>query len=93
MLQFILLERKNETAENTFDVTINYYPTNNYKKYSLITQYSSQMGYADNNKTSNLSEGENALKNIANYLNSIRNFGKRSQSIQKSQGTKGKKLI
>ncbi|MFA6940498.1 MAG: hypothetical protein WCQ54_05870 [Clostridiaceae bacterium] len=77
MLQFILLERNKETALKTYDVTISYYPTNNCKKlyeekYSLITQYSAQMGYTDSN-TSGLSEEENALKNIANYLDSIRN--------------------
>ena len=77
MLQFILLERNEETAEKAYDVTIKYYPTNHNKKsyeekYSLITQYSAQMGYTDH-KSTNLSEQENALKNIANYLDSIRN--------------------
>jgi len=77
MLQFILLERNEETAKNVCEVSIRYYQTNNQEKiyedkYSLITQYSVQMGYTDSNK-SNLSEKDNALKNIANYLDSIRN--------------------
>lgn len=77
MLQFILLEKAKETASNTYDITIRYCPTNDCKKlyeerYSLITQYSTLMGYTDSN-TSSLSEEENALKNITNYLDSIRN--------------------
>ncbi|HBX23605.1 MAG TPA: hypothetical protein DEF34_08255 [Desulfotomaculum sp.] len=77
MLHFIMLERNEETAEKKYDVTIKYHPTSSLKKtyegkYSLIMQYSSQMGYTDNKK-SNLSDGDNALNNIANYLDSIRN--------------------
>lgn len=76
MLQFILIERYKETSRKTYDVTIKYFSTNNSKKtynerYSLITQYSSKMGYTDH-KSSNLPDGENALNNIANYLDSIR---------------------
>jgi len=56
---------------------LKYYPTNNYKKiyeekYTLITQYSAHMGYTENS-SSNLTEGENALRNIASHLDSIRN--------------------
>lgn len=77
LLQFILIERNKETAQKTYDVCIRYHQTNDSKriyeeKYSLLTQYSAQMGYTDNS-SSNLSEEGNALKNIANYLDSIRN--------------------
>lgn len=76
MLQFILLETKEETTKNSYIINIQYHQTNNgeknyEEKYSLVTQYSSQMGYTDS-KSSNLSETENALKNIASYLDSIR---------------------
>lgn len=77
MLQFILLERNEETTKKIYDINIQYHQTNNVEKkyeekYSLLTQYSAQMGYTDSN-SSNLSEKDNALKNIANYLDSIRN--------------------
>lgn len=77
MIQLILLEQAEETRKNTYDVVIKYQPINNSNKsyeeeYTLIMQYTSQMGYTDS-KTSSLSESENALKNIANCLDSIRN--------------------
>ena len=77
ILQFILPERNEETAKKTYDVNIKYHQINDSKKsyeekYSLLTQYSSQMGYTDSN-SSNLSSDENSLKNIANYLDCIRN--------------------
>lgn len=77
VLQFIILERNEETSKNDYLVSIKYSSTNNNKKiyreeYKLITQYASQMGYTDN-KTSNLSDEGNAIKNIANYIDAIRN--------------------
>ena len=77
MLQFIVLERNEETSKEIYDVNLRYHQTNNTEKvyeekYSLLTQYSTLMGYTDSNK-SNLSETDNALRNIANYLDSIRN--------------------
>lgn len=76
MLQFIVLERYGETSQKSYNVKIKYHSTSNLKKlheeiYSLITQYSSQMGFTDN-KASGLTEEENAMKNIANHLDSIR---------------------
>lgn len=77
MLQFIVLERNEETSKETYNVNLRYHQTNNTEKvyeesYSLLTQYSTLMGYTDNKK-STLSETDNALRNIANYLDSIRN--------------------
>ena len=76
MLQFIVLERSEETAKENYNVKLRYQSTSNIEKmyeedYSLLTQYSTLMGYTDN-KNSALSETENALRNIANYLDSIR---------------------
>lgn len=77
LLQFIILERNEETSKNDYEVSIEYVSTSNNKKiytekYKLITQYASQMGYTDH-KESNLSDEENAIHNIANYLDAIRN--------------------
>lgn len=77
LLQFILLEKNKETAQKIYDVSIRYHKTNDSKRvyeeeYSLLTQYSAQMGYTDSS-TSGLSAEGNALKNIANYLDAIRN--------------------
>jgi len=76
-IQFIILEQSEETSKNHYDVTIKYSSTYNSKKsyfeeYKLIIQYAHQMGYSDNKK-SNISDEANAMYNIANYLDAIRN--------------------
>lgn len=76
-IQFIILEKSEETSKNNYQVSIKYESTNINNKvyledYILITQYESLMGYT-NSKRTNLSDAENALVSIAGYLDSIRN--------------------
>lgn len=76
LLQFIVLEQKEETMKCNYNVGLRYKSTQTDKEqfeesYTLIVQYAHQMGYTDN-KTSNISPEANALKNIAGYLDSIR---------------------
>lgn len=77
IIQFVVADKKEDIYENDYDVTIKYVSTCNNKKvyreqYKLITQYSTKMGYVDSKK-SNFSDEANALNNIANYLDAIRN--------------------
>jgi len=76
ILEFIVLEEKDETLKNDYSVCLNYSSVGNTSKkyreeYTLTLQYAHQMGYADNyqNKISNEA---NALRNIANHLDSLR---------------------
>lgn len=76
-LQFIILEEWKVTCEKEYTVTISYTTTGASpdifeESYTLITQYAHQMGYT-NTKKSNLSDCDNALANIADSLDSIRN--------------------
>ena len=75
MLQFILLEKWEETCDTTYSVDIFYMTTDHTKEfheqYKLVTQYAHQMGYTENKK-GNLNDVENALTNIACHLDSIR---------------------
>lgn len=76
LLQFIVLEQKEETMKCNYNIGLRYKSTQTDKEqfeesYTLILQYAHQMGYTDN-KTSNISPEANALKNIAGYLDSIR---------------------
>ncbi len=76
LLHFIILEKHGETSDKDYEVEIQYHQTNDNKtfkeKYTLLLQYSSEMGYTNSTK-SNYSNEENALQSIANYLDSIRN--------------------
>lgn len=77
VLQFIILEEYHETIKNEYDVSIDYSSTyDSHKRYSekykLIVQYATQMGYTDQ-ANSKFSDEVNALNNIANYLDAIRN--------------------
>jgi len=76
MLQFIVVEEKEETLQHEYKIQIRYSAV--YKKskkyreeYTLVVQYAHQMGYT-NSKSSNLSDEANQLQNIANYLDCIR---------------------
>ena len=76
-IQFIILEEWEKTCETEYSVTISYtttgIPSDTYEEtYTLITQYAHQMGYT-NTKRTNQSDWENALSNIADNLDSIRN--------------------
>jgi len=76
LLQFIVLEESAETSQQKYSVDIKYNSVTKVKKtyeekYKLILQYSELMGYTDT-KRNNLSDRDNALKDIANYLDSIR---------------------
>ena len=76
-LQFIVLEEWEKTCKKSRTVTISYstidaIPREYNESYVMITQYAHQMGYTDT-KRSNLSDGDNALVNIAAHLDSIRN--------------------
>lgn len=75
-MQFIVLERSSETSQQRYSIKIKYCSLSEKKKsyeeeYKLMLEYSELMGYTDSN-TSNLSATDNALKNIANHLDSIR---------------------
>lgn len=76
LLQFIVVEEKEETLKYDYKINICYSPVFDESKkycdaYTLVIQYAHQMGYTDS-KSSNLTDGENALKNIAGHLDSIR---------------------
>jgi hypothetical protein len=76
-LNFILLEKDEVTSQRKYDVSIKYASSYNPKKiynevYTLLTHYSEQMGYVDTKKSS-FSDEANELRNIASYLDSIRN--------------------
>ena len=75
-LEFIVLEKKEETMKNDYTVNLQYVSVDNGKKiyqdeYTLTLQYAHQMGYTDN-KQGNYSDEANALRNIANHLDSMR---------------------
>jgi hypothetical protein len=75
-LQFIVLDQEEETMKDDYHVILRYISTGSKKiqydeSYTLVIPYAHQMGYTDS-KTSNLSPEENALKNIAEHLDSIR---------------------
>lgn len=77
MLQFIVLEKSDVTLKNSYTVNLEYTPVyskkiNYTQTYTLDIQYAHQMGYTENT-SSNKSDEANALQNIANYLDSIRN--------------------
>ena len=76
-LQFIILEEWEVTCKNEYVFKISYTSTgsspDNYKEnYSIITQYAHQMGYTSTKKN-NISDSDNALINISDSLDSIRN--------------------
>ena len=75
-LEFIVLEQKDETLKNDYSVCLKYSSIGSISKqyneeYKLTLQDAHQMGYTDN-KQSNLSDEANALRNIANHLDSLR---------------------
>lgn len=75
-LQFIILEKWEETCNNDYSVEIDYTmvgDTNSsfHERYVLVVQYAHQMGYTERS-SSNLSNSENSLKAIAEHLDSIR---------------------
>lgn len=76
MVQFIVLEKSEETTKNDYTVELKYASLGNNEKnysekYDLVIQYSHQMGYTDK-KNSGFNDTANQLKNIADYLDSIR---------------------
>ena len=75
-LEFIVLEKKDETLKSDYSISLRYETTGSNKKeysdeYRLTVQYAHQMGYTDN-KQSNLRGEANALRNIASHLDSMR---------------------
>jgi len=75
-LEFIVLEKEDETLKNDYAISIQYTSVDGSGKqysenYMLTIQYAHQMGYTDN-KQSNLTDEANALRNIANHLDSMR---------------------
>jgi hypothetical protein len=77
IMQFIVLEEWDITSKNNYAVDIKYISISEKKclfqeNYVLSVQYAHQMGYTDHKKNG-LKDGENALNNIANHLDSIRN--------------------
>jgi hypothetical protein len=75
-LQFIVLEKWEETCEKDYNVEIEYTMVGDanssfHEQYALVVQYAHQMGYTDRSN-SNLSNSENSLKSIAEHLDSIR---------------------
>jgi hypothetical protein len=76
-IQFIILEEWEKTCETEYSVTLSYTTTGSSsdtfeETYTMITRYAHQMGYTTTKK-SNLSDCDNALSNIADALDSIRN--------------------
>lgn len=77
MIQLIVLEEWEKTSENDYNVEISYdslesKPRHFTEKYKLVVQYAHLQGYTDSNK-SGLNKPENAIINIADCLDSIRN--------------------
>lgn len=75
-LQFLVLERWEETCDNDYSVDIDYMMVGDtncrfHERYVLVVQYAHQMGFIDK-KRSELSSSENSLKTIAEHLDSIR---------------------
>ncbi|SEW38868.1 hypothetical protein [[Clostridium] fimetarium] len=76
VLQFIVIEERDKTAESSYKVKIEYESlTSSMKKYTeeyeLNVQYIDCVGHTDSN-ASNLSKTENYLKRISEHLDSIR---------------------
>lgn len=77
MIQLIVLEEWEKTSENDYNVEITYdslesNPRHFTEKYKLVVQYAHLQGYTDTQK-SGKSDVENAIINISNSLDSIRN--------------------
>lgn len=75
-LEFIVLEKTDETLKHDYSVSLQYTSVDDNKKqysdeYTLTVQYAHQMGYTDHEK-SNLTDEENAIRNISSHLDSIR---------------------
>lgn len=73
----IVLEEWEKTSENDYDIKISYdslesTPRHFTEKYKLVVQYAHLQGYTNTSK-SDLNKTENAIVNIANCLDSIRN--------------------
>jgi hypothetical protein len=76
MLEFMLVEEKDETLKKNYSVSLQYSPVDDRTKqysdeYTLTVQYAPQMGYTEHEQNA-LTNEENALKNISNHLDSIR---------------------
>lgn len=77
LIQMIVLEEWEKTSENDYDIKISYdslesTPRHFTEKYKLVVQYAHLQGYTNTSK-SDLNKTENAIVNIANCLDSIRN--------------------
>lgn len=75
-INLMLLERSQDTAKNDYKVKIEYESLTSKKtsyadEYVLKIQYAHHMGHTDSS-SSNLTKTENYLKNISEYLDSIR---------------------
>lgn len=74
-LQFLTLKQEQDMGETEYSIDIIYSALYGKQekfseKYTITIQYSDQMGYVDSSQ-SNISPEANALKNIANHLESI----------------------
>ena len=77
VVQFIVLEQWEKTCQNNYTVKLSYRSAERKPRlfsdeYKLVTQYAHLQGYTDSKK-SNLNDVENAIVNISNCLDSIRN--------------------
>lgn len=77
VIQFIILEKWDETSKNDYCIKISYDSIEDKKRhfadeYKLVTQYAHMQGYT-NKKKSGASDIDNALISISNSLDSIRN--------------------
>lgn len=77
LIQMIVLEEWEKTSENDYDIEISYdsleeKPRHFTEKYKLVVQYAHLQGYT-NKSNSSLDKPENAIVNIADCLDSIRN--------------------
>lgn len=76
-IQMIVLEEWEKTSENDYNIEISYDSLESKsrhftEKYKLVVQYAHLQGYT-NSQSSNLNKTENAIVNIADCLDSIRN--------------------
>lgn len=77
VVQFIILEPWEKTCQNDYSIKLSYKSVERNSRsfseeYKLVTQYAHLQGYTDNAK-SNLNDVDNAIVNISNCLDSIRN--------------------
>lgn len=77
MVQFIVIEKSEETIKNDYFIELGYTTIGKKERtyserYNLVIQYAGLMGHTETKK-SNFNNTENQLKNIADYLDSIRN--------------------